>query len=94
MKESASNSSTATCSKSTLAFLAPRWDLDLGPPSPPTTSPLAGDHRGARQRRFLRQQAAFVVLLNFPLTTLEERLGATAIRWTRRRWAERAGAAL
>ena len=36
---------------------------------------------------FFRNKLAFVVLLNFPLTTLEERL-ANGDRWNRRQWAE------
>ena len=36
---------------------------------------------------FFKNRLAFVVLLNFPLTTLEERL-AGGERWTRRQWAE------
>lgn len=36
---------------------------------------------------FFSNKIAFVALLNFPLTTLDERLGAGAA-WTRREWAE------
>jgi hypothetical protein len=36
---------------------------------------------------FFSNKLAFVVLLNFPLTTLEERL-ANGDKWTRRQWAE------
>lgn len=36
---------------------------------------------------FFQNKVAFIVLLNFPLTTLEERLGEGE-RWTRRQWAE------
>jgi hypothetical protein len=36
---------------------------------------------------FFNNKLAFVVLLNFPLTTLEERL-AEGEKWTRRQWAE------
>lgn len=36
---------------------------------------------------FFKNKLAFVVLLNFPLTTLDERL-ANGEKWTRRQWAE------
>ncbi|HVF48970.1 MAG TPA: hypothetical protein VNA19_02715 [Pyrinomonadaceae bacterium] len=36
---------------------------------------------------FFRNKLAFIVLLNFPLTTLQQRL-AEGERWTRRQWAE------
>ncbi len=36
---------------------------------------------------FFKNKLAFIVLLNFPLTTLEERL-TKGVHWTRRQWAE------
>ena len=62
-------------------------DLDLGPILPCDEifggySPQA--HVGDD---FFANKLAFVVLLNFPLTTLEQRL-AEGGRWTRRQWAE------
>lgn len=36
---------------------------------------------------FFRNKLAFIILLNFPLTTLEQRL-AEGDKWTRRQWAE------
>jgi hypothetical protein len=62
-------------------------DLDLGPIYP-FDEILAGYSPGAHiTDDFFKNKLAFVVLLNFPLTTLDQRLtdGAT---WTRRQWAE------
>lgn len=62
-------------------------DLDIGPIYP-FDRILAAYAPGAHlDDDFFANKLAFVVLLNFPLTTLEERLreGET---WTRRQWAE------
>ncbi|MGD0200365.1 MAG: hypothetical protein ABSD27_06395 [Bryobacteraceae bacterium] len=62
-------------------------DLDLGPIMPYDET-LAGYDPGAHVSEDLfSNKLAFAVLLNFPLTTLEERL-ANGERWTRRQWAE------
>jgi hypothetical protein len=64
-------------------------DLDLGPVYP-FDELLAGYAPSAHiNDDFFANKTAFVVLLNFPLTTLEERLtqGET---WSRRQWAEAA----
>ncbi|MGH9316992.1 MAG: hypothetical protein ACRD1P_07795 [Thermoanaerobaculia bacterium] len=62
-------------------------DLDLGPITP-FDETLAGYDPSAHVKEdFFANKLAFTVLLNFPLTTLGERLtdGET---WSRRRWAE------
>jgi hypothetical protein len=69
--------------------LAMRWqtDLDLGPILPMDKVSAAynpGDHL---IEDFFANKLAFTVLLNFPLTTLEERLAA-GDDWPRRQWAE------
>ena len=62
-------------------------DLDLGPLYP-FDEVLAGYDPGAHLLDDLfTNRIAFTVLLNFPLTTLEERLEEGA-SWTRRQWAE------
>ena len=62
-------------------------DLELGPILP-FDDLFAGYDPGAHlSDDFFRNKLAFVVLLNFPLTTLEQRL-TEGERWTRRRWAE------
>lgn len=62
-------------------------DLDRGPILPHDDL-FAGYDPGAHLSDDLfRNRLAFVVLLNFPLTTLEQRLGEGE-RWTRRQWAE------
>jgi hypothetical protein len=68
-----------------------RWqsDLDLGPVLP-FDEILAGYDPSAHVNDdFFQNKMAFVVLLNFPITTLEQRLteGET---WSRRQWAEAA----
>ena len=68
-----------------------RWqsDLDLGPVLP-FDEILAGYEPSAHiNDDFFANKMAFVILLNFPVTTLEERLtdGET---WSRRQWAEAA----
>ncbi|HEX7957653.1 MAG TPA: hypothetical protein VF508_11955, partial [Pyrinomonadaceae bacterium] len=62
-------------------------DLDLGPVMP-YDELFAGYDPGAHlSEDFFKNKLAFVVLLNFPLTTLEQRL-AEGERWSRRQWAE------
>jgi len=62
-------------------------DLELGPVLP-FDDLFAGYDPGAHLSDDLfRNKLAFVVLLNFPLTTLEQRL-AEGERWSRRQWAE------
>jgi len=62
-------------------------ELDVGPIQP-YDAIFAGYDPGAHLTEDLfKNKLAFVVLLNFPLTTLEERLAAGS-EWTRRRWAE------
>ncbi len=62
-------------------------DLDLGPVQP-YDEIFAGYEPSAHlMDDFFNNKLAFVVLLNFPLTTLEERL-AEGAKWTRRQWAE------
>lgn len=66
-----------------------RWqsDLDLGPIEP-FDEILAGYDPAAHVTDDLfANKVAFVVLLNFPLTSLEERL-EEGPEWSRRRWAE------
>jgi hypothetical protein len=62
-------------------------ELDLGPILPFDELFAAYDPSAHLADDFFENKLAFVVLLNFPLTTLEERLGAGA-SWTRREWAE------
>jgi hypothetical protein len=62
-------------------------DLEIGPLLP-IDQRLAGWSAGAHVAEDLfRNKIAFVVLLNFPLTTLDERL-AEGPGWSRRQWAE------
>ncbi len=62
-------------------------DLDIGPLLP-IDSVFAGFDPGAHLGEdMFASKIAFVVLLNFPLTTLEERMTAGP-KWTRRQWAE------
>lgn len=62
-------------------------DLDIGPiyPVDEVFAAYAPDAHVASD--FFENKLAFVVLLNFPLTTLEERLTAGK-KWSRRQWAE------
>jgi hypothetical protein len=62
-------------------------DLDVGPIQPFDETFAAYDPSAHIGDDFFANKLAFVVLLNFPITTLEERLteGET---WTRRHWAE------
>ncbi len=62
-------------------------DLDLGPIHP-FDEVLAGYDPSAHVNDdFFANKLAFTVLLNFPLTTLEERL-TNGEHWSRRQWAE------
>ena len=66
-----------------------RWqtDLDLGPIEP-YDELFAGYNPAAHLNDdFFANKIAFVVLLNFPLTTLEEKL-RDGPQWTARQWAE------
>lgn len=62
-------------------------DLDLGPMLAVDEIFAAYDPSAHVSDDFFRNKLAFVVLLNFPLTTLEERLN-DGQHWTRRQWAE------
>jgi hypothetical protein len=62
-------------------------ELDLGPIYPFDEVFAAYDPAAHVNDDFFRNKLAFVVLLNFPLTTLEQRLLEGA-GWTRRQWAE------
>ena len=62
-------------------------DLDLGPILPFDGIFAAYDPAAHVLDDFFVNKGAFVVLLNFPLTTLEERL-TQGPKWTRRQWAE------
>ena len=65
-----------------------RWAvLDLGPMQPVDELLQAFDAGAHLTDDLFDSKLAFVALLNFPLTTLEERLRDGA-RWTRRQWAE------
>jgi len=62
-------------------------DLDVGPMLPFDGIFAAYDPAAHVLDDFFANKGAFVVLLNFPLTTLEERL-TQGPKWTRRQWAE------
>jgi hypothetical protein len=62
-------------------------DLDVGPILPFDEVFAAYDPSAHLTDDFFQNKLAFVVLLNFPLTTLEERL-RDGERWSRRQWAE------
>jgi hypothetical protein len=62
-------------------------DLDLGPILPLDQITAAYDPAAHVLDDFFENKLAFAVLLNFPLTTLEERLDKGK-SWTRREWAE------
>lgn len=62
-------------------------DLDAGPVQPYDEVFAAYDPAAHLTDDFFANRLAFVVLLNFPLTTLQERL-AEGEKWTRRQWAE------
>ena len=62
-------------------------DLDLGPVEPFDMLFAGFDPSAHLAEDMFRSGIAFVALLNFPLTTLEERL-AEGSEWSRRQWAE------
>ena len=62
-------------------------DLDLGPIQPFDETFAAYDPSAHIGDDFFANKLAFVALLNFPITTLEERL-TQGDSWTRRQWAE------
>ncbi len=62
-------------------------DLDLGPMLPLDEMFSAYDPAAHVNDDFFQNKIAFVALLNFPLTTLEQRL-TEGQHWTRRQWAE------
>jgi hypothetical protein len=62
-------------------------DLDAGPVESYDEVFAAHDPSAHLIDDFFNNKLAFVVLLNFPLTTLDERLSA-GNSWTRRQWAE------
>src|SRR4030095_3895177 len=62
-------------------------DLDLGPILPFDEMFAAYDPSSHVIDDFFQNKLAFTVLLNFPLTTLEQKL-AEGERWSRRQWAE------
>jgi hypothetical protein len=62
-------------------------DLDVGPIYPFDEMFAAYSPSAHVDDDFFQNKLAFVVLLNFPVTTLEERL-AEGENWTRRQWAE------
>jgi hypothetical protein len=62
-------------------------DLDLGPIMPYDETFAGYDPSAHITDDLFNNKLAFAVLLNFPLTTLDERL-ANGPRWTRRQWAE------
>jgi hypothetical protein len=62
-------------------------DLDLGPIRPFDEILAAYDPSAHVNDDFFANKLAFAVLLNFPLTTLEQRL-TEGDHWTRRQWAE------
>ena len=62
-------------------------DLDLGPMLPFDQIFAGYDPSAHVLDDFFENKLAFVVLLNFPLTTLNERL-TEGPKWTRRQWAE------
>ncbi|MGD8869636.1 MAG: hypothetical protein PVI01_18600 [Gemmatimonadales bacterium] len=70
----------------TLAFRR-QSDLDIGPILPFDEIFAAYDASAHVGDDFFANKIAFVVLLNFPLTTLEERI-AKGDDWSRRQWAE------
>ncbi len=70
-------------------ILALRWqmDLDIGDIEPFDEIFAAYDPSAHMTDDLFKNKAAFVVLLNFPLTTLEQRLN-DGKNWSRREWAE------
>lgn len=68
-----------------------RWqsDLDIGPVLPFDEIMAGYDPSAHINDDFFRNKLAFVILLNFPITSLEERL-SVGEKWSRRQWAEAA----
>ena len=66
-----------------------RWqsDLDIGPVLPFDEIMAAYDPSAHINDDFFKNKLAFVVLLNFPITTLQQRL-TEGENWSRRQWAE------
>ncbi len=62
-------------------------DLDLGPIMPYDEEFAGYDPAAHVNDDFFRNKLAFTVLLNFPITTLQQRL-AEGQSWSRRQWAE------
>ena len=62
-------------------------DLDLGAILPVDQLFAEYDPSAHLNDDFFQNKLAFIVLLNFPLTTLEERL-TSGDKWSRRQWAE------
>jgi hypothetical protein len=62
-------------------------DLDLGPLYPFDDALAGYDPSAHLSEDFFANKVAFTVLLNFPLTTLNERL-SDGEKWSRRQWAE------
>ena len=62
-------------------------DLDLGPILPLDEISAGYDPGAHIADDFFENKLAFIVLLNFPLTTLDERI-TEGPKWTRRQWAE------
>jgi len=67
--------------------LRQQTDLDLGPVQSYDELFAGYDPSAHLIEDWFNNKLAFVVLLNFPLTTLDERL-AQGEKWTRRQWAE------
>ncbi len=67
--------------------LREQTDLDLGAVEPFDEIFAAYDPSAHLTDDFFKNKLAFAVLLNFPLTTLQERL-TEGDKWTRRQWAE------
>lgn len=63
-------------------------DLDIGPVFPFDELFAAYNPAAHVSSDFFKNKLAFIVLLNFPLSTLEER-STLGMNWTRRQWAER-----
>ena len=62
-------------------------DLDLGPILPLDEISAGYDPGAHIADDFFENKLAFIVLLNFPLTTLDQRI-TEGPKWTRRQWAE------
>jgi len=67
--------------------LARQATLEVGPLLPMDSTLAAYEPAAHIAQDLFANKVAFVVLLNFPLTTLDERV-ANAGKWTRRQWAE------